>query len=177
MLILSTSYIIGCPSITPCQNFTHAWRFRIQNIWPWFEIRKLVIVHDVCSCGDGINIDAIILPSGEFKKVWHVLERILLHVPNTYSRGMARSYGKNHGTSKFKYNIVLTLHYMTCWVHNYYTIDTYLSHILGPLLPSSVCGHLFCIVPLVCYLDCDVALCCRHFGQSWAGWRCKEGTN
>ena len=54
----------------------------------------------------------------------------------------------------------------SCLVHNYYTIDTYLSHILGPLLPSSICGNLFCIVPLVCYLDCDVALCCRHFGQS-----------
>ena len=65
-----------------------------------------------------------------------------------------------------RYKIVKTLHNMTCLVHNYYTIDTYLSHILGPLLPSSVCGHLFCIVPLVCYLDCDVALCCRHFGQS-----------
>ena len=65
----------------------------------------------------------------------------------------------------------------TCLVYDYYTIDTYLSHILGPLLPSSICGNLFCIVPLVCYLDCDVALCCRHFGQSWVGWRCKEGTN
>ena len=65
-----------------------------------------------------------------------------------------------------RYNFVQTLHNMTCLVHNYYTIDTYLSHILGPLLPSSVRGHLFCIVPLVCYLDCDVALCCRHFGQS-----------
>ena len=65
-----------------------------------------------------------------------------------------------------RYNFVQTLHNMTCLVHNYYTIDTYLSHILGPLLPSSICGHLFRIVPLVCYLDCDVALCCRHFGQS-----------
>ena len=65
------------------------------------------------------------------------------------------------------YNVMyIMFHGLTCLVHNYYTIDTYLSHILGPLLPSSVCGHLFCIVPLVCYLDCDVALCCRHFGQS-----------
>ena len=61
------------------------------------------------------------------------------------------------------YNVFL---YVKCLVHNYYTIDTYLSHILGPLLPSSICGNLFCLVSLVCYLDCDVALCCRHFGQS-----------
>ena len=62
------------------------------------------------------------------------------------------------------YNIQKSL--IICLVHNYYTIYTYLSLILGPLLPSSICGNLFCLVSLVCYLDCDVALCCSHFGQS-----------
>ena len=44
------------------------------------------------------------------------------------------------------YNVFLYMKYL---VHNHYTIHTYLSLILGPLLPSSICGNLFCLVSLV----------------------------
>ena len=75
----------------------------------------------------GFHFNAIVLSYGGLKKIRHVSECFLLHVSNSYTRGMARSDGPNHGKG------IILIWFPKTWTHLTRTNDknfffVYLNH-------------------------------------------------